>query len=223
MRKKLLFLLNENKGGELSLYYRAATLSHIGRFIAHYQLFGGLVETMTREKMAFFPGTFDPFTLSHKEIAKKIQELGFTVFLAIDEFSWSKKTQPHLVRRQIVNMSIADEFYVHLFPDNTPVNIANPADLRRLKEMFPNEELYIVVSDRTSSTMQVPIRKEPEENSIHFFNHIVFRRAGEEHPTEVYNEIQGKVVQLELPQELEDISSTKIRENIDNHRVIFPA
>ena len=25
-------------------------------------------------------------------------------------------------------MSIADEFYVHLFPDNTPVNIANPAD-----------------------------------------------------------------------------------------------
>lgn len=51
--KKLLFLLNENKGGELSLYYRAATLSHIDRFIAHYQLFGGLVETRTREKIAF--------------------------------------------------------------------------------------------------------------------------------------------------------------------------
>ena len=49
------------------------------------------------------------------------------------------------MRRQIVNMSIADEFYVHLFPDNTPVNIANPADLRRLREMFPTEELYIVV------------------------------------------------------------------------------
>ncbi len=41
MREKLLFLLNENKGGELSLYYRAATLSHIGRFISRYQLFGG--------------------------------------------------------------------------------------------------------------------------------------------------------------------------------------
>ena len=77
--KKLLFLLNENKGGELSLYYRAATLSHIGRFISRYQLFGGDVETMTRNKVAFFPGTFDPFTLSHKEIARKIRELGFTV------------------------------------------------------------------------------------------------------------------------------------------------
>ena len=166
--KKLLFLLNENKGGELSLYYRAATLSHIDRFIAHYQLFGGLVETRTREKIAFFPGTFDPFTLSHKEIAKKIQELGFTVFLAIDEFSWSKKTQPHLVRRQIVNMSIADEFYVHLFPDNTPVNIANPADLRRLKEMFPTEELYIVVGSDVIHNAS-SYKKDPEENSIHSF------------------------------------------------------
>ena len=217
--KKLLFLLNENKGGELSLYYRAATLSHIDRFIAHYQLFGGLVETRTREKIAFFPGTFDPFTLSHKEIAKKIQELGFTVFLAIDEFSWSKKTQPHLVRRQIVNMSIADEFYVHRFPDNTPVNIANPADLRRLREMFPTEELYIVVGSDVIHNAS-SYKKDPEENSIHSFNHIVFRRPGEAHPTEVYEQITGKVVQLELPQELEDISSTKIRENIDNHRDI---
>lgn len=217
--KKLLFLLNENKGGELSLYYRAATLSHIDRFIAHYQLFGGLVETSTREKIAFFPGTFDPFTLSHKEIAKKIQERGFTVFLAIDEFSWSKKTQPHLVRRQIVNMSIADEFYVHLFPDNTPVNIANPADLRRLREMFPTEELYIVVGSDVIHNAS-SYKKDPEENSIHSFNHIVFRRPGEAHPTEVYEQITGKVVQLELPQELEDISSTKIRENIDNHRDI---
>ena len=27
---------------------------------------------------------------------------------AIDEFSWSKKAQPSLVRRQIVSMSVAD-------------------------------------------------------------------------------------------------------------------
>ena len=217
--KKLLFLLNENKGGELSLYYRAATLSHIVRFISRYRLFGGEVETMSRNKVAFFPGTFDPFTLSHKEIAKKIQELGFTVFLAVDEFSWSKKTQPHLVRRQIVNMSIADEFYVYLFPDNTPVNIANPADLQRLREMFPTEELYIVVGSDVIHNAS-SYRKEPEKSSIHSFNHIVFRRPGEAQPTEIYGQITGNVIQLELPQELEDISSTKIRENIDNHRDI---
>ena len=61
-------------------------------------------------------------------------------------------------------------------PDNTPVNIANPADLRRLKEMFPNEELYIVVGSDVIHNAS-SYKKEPEENSIHFFNHIVFRRA----------------------------------------------
>ena len=98
-------------------------------------------------------------------------------------------------------------------------NIANPADLRRLKEMFPTEELYIVVGSDVIHNAS-SYKKDPEENSIHSFNHIVFRRPGEAHPTEVYEQITGKVVQLELPQELEDISSTKIRENIDNHRDI---
>ena len=85
--------------------------------------------------------------------------------------------------------------------------------------MFPTEELYIVVGSDVIHNAS-SYKKDPEENSIHSFNHIVFRRPGEAHPTEVYEQITGKVVQLELPQELEDISSTKIRENIDNHRDI---
>ena len=44
------------------------------------------------------PGTFDPFTLSHKGIVHAIRDLGFEVYLAVDEFSWSKKAQPHLIR-----------------------------------------------------------------------------------------------------------------------------
>lgn len=217
--KKLLFLLNENKGGELSLYYRAATLAHINRFMSHYQLFGGNIGMKGRDKVAFFPGTFDPFTLSHKEIARRIRELGYTVFLAIDEFSWSKKTQPHLVRRQIVNMSMADEFYVHLFPDDIPINIANPADLKKLRDIFPEQDVYIVVGSDVIHNAS-SYKKVPTENSIHGFNHLIFRRAGDARPGEIYDCVTGKVEELELPPELEDISSTKIRENIDHHRDI---
>lgn len=217
--KKLLFLIHENKGGDLSLYYRAATLSHICRFISSYQMLGDDVELKTRNKVAFFPGTFDPFTLSHKEIAREIRDMGYVVYLAVDEFSWSKKTQPHLVRRQIVNMSVADEFYVHLFPDDIPVNIANPRDLRRLRETFADQELYIVVGSDVIHNAS-SYKKEPKEYSIHEFNHIVFRRAGETHPEDLYKNITGKVVELELPEYLEDISSTKIRENIDHNRDI---
>lgn len=217
--KKLLFLLDEYKGGELSLYYRAALSSHIYRFMSRYQLFQGAVGLKGRFKIAFFPGTFDPFTLSHKEIARKIRELGYTVYLAVDEFSWSKKTQPHLVRRQIVNMSVADEFYVHLFPDETPINIASPTDLKKLKETFPDMEVYMVVGSDVINNAS-SYKKEPCENSIHSMNHIVFRRAGEAHPENLYDGITGDVVELELPEDLEHISSTRIRENIDNNRDI---
>lgn len=217
--KKLLFLLNEYKGGELSLYYRAALSSHIYRFMSRYQLFQGSVGLKGRFKIAFFPGTFDPFTLSHKEIARKIRELGYTVYLAVDEFSWSKKTQPHLIRRQIVNMSVADEFYVHMFPDETPINIASPKDLKKLKETFPDMEVYMVVGSDVINNAS-SYKKEPCENSIHGMNHIVFRRAGEAHPENLYDGITGEVVELELPEDLEHISSTRIRENIDNNRDI---
>ena len=66
-------------------------------------------------------------------------------YLAVDEFSWSKKPQPHMIRRQIVNLSIAGDFHIHLFPNDIPVNLSNPRDLRRLRELFPGQEVYLVV------------------------------------------------------------------------------
>ncbi len=217
--KKLLFLLNEYKGGELSLYYRAALSSHIYRFMSRYELFLGSVGLKGRYKIAFFPGTFDPFTLSHKEIARKIRELGYTVYLAVDEFSWSKKTQPHLIRRQIVNMSVADEFYVHLFPDDIPINIASPKDLKKLKETFPEMDVYMVVGSDVINNAS-SYKKEPCEHSIHSMNHIVFSRAGQELPEHACDGLTGEIVELTLPADLEQISSTRIRENIDHNRDI---
>ncbi len=217
--KKLLCLISENFGGELFFYCRAAALSHIYRFISRYRIFSGDISPDERKKAAFFPGTFDPFTLSHKEIVKRISEMGFDVYLAIDEFSWSKKAQPHLVRREIANMSVADEFYVYLFPDDIPVNIANPKDLRRLRDIFKDRELYIVVGSDVIENAS-SYRKEPCEDSVHSMNHIVFRRKGDRNPEGLYKDITGDITELELPPALEDISSTKIRENIDNHRDI---
>ena len=222
--KKLLFLINENKGGELTAFYRAAALSNICRFITAYRLTIGQMEIEERKKVAFFPGTFDPFTLSHKGIVREIRDLGYEVYLAVDEFSWSKKTQPHLIRRQIVNMSVADEFHVNLFPDDIPVNIANPSDLKRLKEVFAGRTVYVVVGSDVIANAS-SYRKPPEKNSIHSMNHIAFRRVGDRRSDNKYNRemmslITGELIELGLPEYLEDISSTKIRENIDLNRDI---
>lgn len=121
-------------------------------------------------------------------------------------------------------MSVADEFHVHLFPYNIPVNIANPGDLRRLKDMFAGRELYLIVgSDVIHGASSY--KADPSPDSVHSMNHIVFRRVSALHGEEKDMDadvgmITGKVVQLQLPSQLEDISSTRIRENIDMNRDI---
>ncbi len=217
--RKLLFLTQESsRPGGLTFFYRAAALAHINRFIAIRRLDHGPFAFETPRKIAFFPGTFDPFTLSHKGIVHAIRDLGFEVYLAVDEFSWSKKAQPHLIRRQIVNLSVAGDFHVHLFPDDIPVNIANPADLERLVGLFPGQKVYLVAgSDVVANASSY--KAEPQPFSIHHMNHVIFRRAGEaELPAPL--PITGDVIQLQLPPHLEDISSTRIRENVDLNRDI---
>lgn len=67
------------------------------------------------------------------------------MLLAIDEFSWSKRTQPYRIRRRIAAMSVADEFHVQIFPEDFPVNIANPENLHRLRQAFPGRKVSIAV------------------------------------------------------------------------------
>ena len=221
---KLLFLIRENQGGGLNDLYCSAALYRIYQFIVRYETDNGPFRFTQRQKVAFFPGTFDPFTLSHKALACTIRDMGYEVFLAVDEFSWSKKTQPSLIRRRIASMSVADEFHVHLFPYNIPVNIATPGDLRRLKDMFAGRELYLIVgSDVIHGASSY--KAAPSPDSVHSMNHIVFRRVSALHGEEKDMDadvgmITGKVVQLQLPSQLEDISSTRIRENIDMNRDI---
>ncbi len=218
--QKLLFLMQESSSRQdsLTFFYRAAALAHINRFIGLRRLNNGPFTFEAPRKVAFFPGTFDPFTLSHKGIVHAIRDMGFEVYLAVDEFSWSKKAQPHLIRRQIVNMSIAGDFHVHLFPDDIPINIANPGNLRLLQELFPEQEVYLVVGSDVvvnASSYQAPSRP----YSIHRMNHIIFCRAGET-PLPRDLPISGRVIHLRLPAHLKDISSTRIRENVDLNRDI---
>jgi len=221
--KKLLFLIGEQPERELTFFYTAAALSHIYRFAVMHRIESGPFSFEWRDKAAaFFPGTFDPFSLSHKGIVTAIRDLGMEVYLAVDEFSWSKKAQPSLIRRQIVSMSVADEFDVYLFPHDIPVNLATPEDLLRLRQVFAGRELFLVVGSDVvagASSYKAP----PREGSVHSLNHIVFRRSSDAEGREIEADlscITGHVVQLQLPTHLEDISSTRIRENIDLGRDI---
>ena len=228
--KKLMTLWENMEETETGFFYNAAVLNHIYGFISRYELEIGEFDVPQPASVAFFPGTFDPFSLSHKAIAREIRDMGCEVYLALDEFSWSKKTQPRLQRRKILSMSVADEENMYIFPDDIPINIANPEDLTLLKRLFEGRELFFVAGSDVIENASC-YRGEPAQNSIHSFNHIIFRRRSQEKEESfrraggggeaaAHYPITGKIINLTLEEYYEDISSTRIRENIDMNRDI---
>lgn len=218
-QRKLLSAQDEFPGEGLTFYYRAAMLGKLYRFITEERLFHKGFDFGVPRPVAFFPGTFDPFTLSHKGIVRAIRDQGFEVLLAIDEFSWSKKTQPYRLRRRIAAMAVADVFHVSIFPEDFPVNIANPENLHDLRAAFPGRSVSIVVgSDVVLHASSY--KKSVTPDSIHTFDHVVFRRTEPDAEPADYSCITGKVLELTLPPQLEEISSTRIREAVDANRDI---
>ena len=218
-QRKLLSAQDEFPGEGLTFYYRAAMLGKLYRFITEERLFHKGFDFGAPRPVAFFPGTFDPFTLSHKGIVRAIRDQGFEVLLAIDEFSWSKKTQPYRLRRRIAAMAVADVFHVSIFPEDFPVNIANPENLHELRAAFPGRGVSIVVGSDVvlhASSYKKPVTPD----SIHTFDHVVFRRTEPDAEPADYSCITGKVLELTLPPQLEEISSTRIREAVDANRDI---
>lgn len=164
------------------------------------------------DRIAFFPGSFDPFSLGHKAIAMEVAARGYEVYLAIDEFSWSKSTSPNLVRREILSLSIADEFHLHIFPREFSVNIASPADLAELREIFSGREVTLLMGGDVILGASA-YRSTPSDSSVHSFPHILFTRADSQ-------AVQKRAAELALKVQLVDlgkfsrVSSTKIREGI---------
>lgn len=224
--KKILTLLVKIDKDKLTFLNNSAALNHIYRFISDYVFYYGKFDIKHNPNVAFFPGTFDPFSLSHKEIAKAIKNLGFDVYLAVDEFSWSKMTQPNLLRREIINMSIADELGIYLFPESIQVNIANNDDLKTLRNSFPNSNVHMVVGSDVILNASCYKNKQTED-SIHSFPHIIFDRRSlvsteydDKKLDEAIQNINGETIRLTLPPQYEDISSTQIRTYIDENRDI---
>ena len=116
LHKKLLTLLSEPRAGQLTFFNCAAMLNHLYRYTVRQELLEGPFRFPPEKPAAFFPGTFDPFSVGHKQIVQEIRARGFEVYLAVDEFSWSKKTLPKLLRRRIVSISVADQWDTYLFP-----------------------------------------------------------------------------------------------------------
>lgn len=217
LHKKLLTILSEPRGEALTFFSQAAMLNHLYRFLVQYEVQVGPFAFPPLKPAAFFPGTFDPFSVGHKKIVEEIRAQGFQVYLAVDEFSWSKRTLPKGMRRKIVGLSVADQWDTYLFPDDIPVNLAAPADLAKLKALLHDPDFYLVMGTDVIAHASAYRSKAP--GSAREYNHIVFTRAQEGQPTPdlgTLGEIlQRKVLPLSLPPFFEGVSSTRIRASVD--------
>jgi nicotinic acid mononucleotide adenylyltransferase len=224
--KKMLTLLTNDVEEDLLFLTNSANLNFIYRFITDYTFANDSITLDYPKRAAFFPGTFDPFTLSHKQIATTIRNMGFEVYLQVDEFSWSKLTLPNLLRKNIINMSIADELNIFIYPEEFPTNLTNPDNLKVLKNNFPESEVYIVAG--SDVLINASSYKDYSKNGyLYSFSHIVFERKSNSFEDRdkilldnVLKKIKGNVIKLTLPPQYEDISSTLIRSYIDENRDI---
>ena len=221
MAKKLVMYSGGTRT-DLSMLYHAASINHIYRFLSDGRDLTQKAFGSKTKKVAFFPGTFDPFSLGHKAIVSEIVSKGFEVYLAVDDFSWSKKTQPFETRRETCAMSTADMEDVYLFPEEIPINIANPDSLKQLRDVFGKREVYIVEgSDVISNASAYRGRK--TKNSIHTFPHILFLRNAEsaaESAEKAKAKIDAPVIILQLPTFFETVSSSRIRNEVSSNRDI---
>lgn len=176
------------------------------------------LEHAPRRPVAFFPGSFDPFSLGHEQIAKAVAKRGFDVYIAIDEFSWSKSTNANLIRREILRLSIADELHLYEVPQSLSINIANQEDLSTLRNYFKGDDVWLLMGEDVVKGASA-YKGEPTEDSIHSFPHMIFTR-GEDSTRE--ETLRGLIKRFELIPLVgyDHISSTKIRDNIFDKREI---
>ncbi|GAG63063.1 unnamed protein product, partial [marine sediment metagenome] len=65
--KKILTLLTPVNKESLMFLISCTGLNYIYKFISDYNFFKGSINLKIPDKVAFFPGAFDPFSLSHKK------------------------------------------------------------------------------------------------------------------------------------------------------------
>ena len=213
--------LPDLRSGSLTRYFTAAAFYYFYSFISDYEL--SCQDCALHEDSlpyAFFPGTFDPFSLGHARIVQEIRRMGYRVYLAADEFSWSKRTQPFEVRRKIIEMSAAQMRDVYLFPEEIPVNIAFPQDIRRLKDALNGKSPALVAGSDVIKNASA-YRKPPEPDSVRNLKHIIFARdCSEMDEKEISAKLARKPEFVRLPPHLESISSSMIRDNINEGREV---
>jgi len=197
----------------------AVGMHYIYHFITDYVYARGKMVYQDRDKVVLYSGTFDPFSLGQKEVCKDLASMGFDVEIALSEFQWQRRTQPSLLRRRIVEMTIADLFSVSTWPQNQPLNLEEAEDLIQLRDTLAGKEVYIAIGEEALLNDAV---YGDANHEIYRFPHVVYKRRSQVEDGQASETIEKrKQYFVSPPQErglealYESIDVNRIRRNID--------
>ena len=220
--KKLhVFLMDNHRYASLDLFNYTVGLHYIYHFITDYNFYEGEMKFDMTQKVAFYSGTFDPFSLGQKSAAVDANNQGFEVFIGISEFQWRRRTQPSLMRRQIIEMSISDQMSIHTFPQRMPINLSRHEDHKKLRDIFAGQEVYLIIGEETLKNDTI---YKDKDSSIYEFAHIIYKRESIKHSESLKELIKERMSYMKsdviirpLEYKYEMIDVAQIRRNIDNN------
>lgn len=219
--KKLHVFLTDTNQTELDIFNYSVGLHYFYHFITDYQYVVGDMIYKAYDRVAFYSGTFDPFSLGQKSAAKDAISLGMEVYINISEFQWKRRTQPTLMRKQIVDMSISDEMNIYTFPQNQPINLQEPSSLDQLRSIFKGRKVYLIIGEEA---LIHDSKYKDLNHEIYKMPHIIYKRESikqsEAHKALIASRIdqmEDDVVIRPLEYKYEMIDVEQIRRNIDRN------
>ncbi len=116
-------------------------------FLIEYRHEIGDYKCDKKVKVAYFTGSFDPFSLGQKEIVAKLAKNAYDVYIDFDKLQWQRKTQALLLRRRLLELSIADLPSVYLMRTLPVIDRSSDKVEQNLKQLLNAEEVDMVVGE----------------------------------------------------------------------------
>lgn len=212
LARKILIFWNLKREG-MRMLWPHLVFTRVSAFLEPYK---DQCDIGVPDRVAFFSGSFDPFSEKDVAIVREIRNMDFSVCLYTHEFAWYKNTQPAHIRRQIIYMSIADMDDVYLIPESITVNTDNEEDLKKLQGLFPDKEVFLV-AERDDIETNESYWKDGGENALCRMPHIIFEgnhEFGQMDSVALRQLIRARSIFLQLPSRYRDYGSDVIQQRI---------
>lgn len=180
------------------------------------------------KRIGILGGTFNPVHMGHlfmAEYARTEMELDMVMFIptGVPYMKNNKEILPSDIRMKMLELSIANNpfFITSDIEIKREGNTYTYETLEELKQLYPNAELFFLVGADCLFTIEKWYQPQRIFNNCTLLaanrNDVPIQELSEKKQF-LEDKFQAKVVLLDVPQM--DISSTKVRKNIKNHKSI---